>query len=304
MNFILLGGRYFALEPDKAAPRAEPVAQIGMIEVRHDSREQFRRFVGIDNAARLGEQRRRPWRRSQALRRGGRECRDARVATASPVALRAARQWPFRRQRVEHEPAADDEVDDGESARISEPQPGACAFLGAVDIDAAIKHCLHDAAMKGLRRGARTRRRPVRTFGIQQAGDRRRSLLLTRWLPLPDGRTSEDWLTLLVCCRSTALRYRCVLDNARNRIAQSPGGTTWTSGVRGNLSNVSVLHVASSGLSLQGAAWRGPECAPDCRAATIPHAGWRSGIALVLDLGADNRDAPSWPCTVASNLIL
>ncbi len=60
MNVLLLLRRDLALQPDKAlACDDEPLAHFGAVEIGQRAGEQFDRLVLVDDAARLGEQRRR-----------------------------------------------------------------------------------------------------------------------------------------------------------------------------------------------------------------------------------------------------
>src|SRR5262249_23016498 len=58
MNVALLGRCDFTLEPDEAALRRQSIAHLVDIEIGQDSREQFNRFVDVDDLARLSKQRR------------------------------------------------------------------------------------------------------------------------------------------------------------------------------------------------------------------------------------------------------
>ena len=57
IDFLLLFGRDAALHPDEALTRCKPVAKFARIYVRQHRGEQLRRFVLIDDAPRLGENR-------------------------------------------------------------------------------------------------------------------------------------------------------------------------------------------------------------------------------------------------------
>src|SRR4029079_10762800 len=56
MNFLLLLGRDFALEPDESFFGRQPLAYFSTIKIRQGRREQFDRFVLVDDPARLAEQ--------------------------------------------------------------------------------------------------------------------------------------------------------------------------------------------------------------------------------------------------------
>src|SRR5262249_36238895 len=58
MNISLLAGSDFALEPDETALRRKALADLVGVEIRQYSRQQFNRFVYVDDLAWLGEQRR------------------------------------------------------------------------------------------------------------------------------------------------------------------------------------------------------------------------------------------------------
>jgi hypothetical protein len=59
VNLLLLRRRDVPLEPGKTAFRAEPLAHLAAVEVRQHAGQELGRLVGIDDAARLREQRRR-----------------------------------------------------------------------------------------------------------------------------------------------------------------------------------------------------------------------------------------------------
>ena len=58
INFALLLGRDVALEPDETAFRRQPFAQFGGVEIGQVGGQQFGRLVDVDQAARLGVERR------------------------------------------------------------------------------------------------------------------------------------------------------------------------------------------------------------------------------------------------------
>ena len=59
MNFLLLQRRDFALQPDKALLRRQPVAHFAGVEIRQCRGQKLDRFVLVDDPARLAEQARR-----------------------------------------------------------------------------------------------------------------------------------------------------------------------------------------------------------------------------------------------------
>ena len=59
MNFLLLLGRDFALQPDEAFFRRQPLAHFAGIEIRQRCGQKLDRFILVDDPARLAEQTRR-----------------------------------------------------------------------------------------------------------------------------------------------------------------------------------------------------------------------------------------------------
>ncbi len=134
--------RDLALEPDEAALPAEPLAQLGGVEVGHHGGQQLDRLVDVDDAARLGEQRRRldVGREDFAVAVENIGARGRDRVCRSP----APRRMTVGRDREDHELRRDDAVDDGEAEHgEAEPRLGLAV---AVDV-AAVEQRLDDPAM-------------------------------------------------------------------------------------------------------------------------------------------------------------
>ncbi len=150
VHFHLLGRRDIALEPGEAAPRAEAVAHLAAVEVRHHAGEKLGRLVRVNDAARLRKQRRR-------LEVG---CQDFAVAIddvgpggRERVLAAAAHGVGIRDHRIEHEAYRDDPIDKSEPER-SGAKPG-LGLRRTVDL-LAVEQRLHEPAPP--RHGRRRRR--------------------------------------------------------------------------------------------------------------------------------------------------
>ncbi len=152
VNFLLLLGRDFALEPDEAALRRQPFAHFGGIEVRQHRRQQFNGFIDVDQLARLGKQRRRldvgGDDRAIAVenvrpRRGDGVARDA-AACAMAFAHRGEHHQPQRDNAVDR-----DEGDNGEA----EPRLGFDVAVDIVAVEQRAQRALPAGFALGLHRG-------------------------------------------------------------------------------------------------------------------------------------------------------
>ena len=140
VNFLLLLGGDFALEPDEAALRRQPLAHFAGVEIGHHRGQQFDRLVDVDQLARLGEQRR-------CLDVGG----DDGAIAVEDVGTRggdgvlgdaAARAVTVAHRREHHQTQRDDAVDTGDGDD-GEAEPGLRLHI-AVDV-VAIEQRTHRA---------------------------------------------------------------------------------------------------------------------------------------------------------------
>ena len=141
-----------ALEPDETAPRRQPLAQLGGVEIGQVCGEQFDRLVDVDEAARLGVERRHA--------HVGRQHFAVAVEDVGPrggdgvAGNHAMGDAAVGDGGEHHEPHGDDAIDDGEGDdRQSHPRPR----LGGAIAVAPVKQAAQEPAPPGLGRRGRDR---------------------------------------------------------------------------------------------------------------------------------------------------
>ena len=159
VNLLALLGRDLALEPHEAALGAEPVAQLGRVELGHRRGEQLGRLVDVDDAMGLAEQRRRAHIGREdlavAVEQVGSRGRDRIVPGDAPSGMGVGRGREHDQPR-RHDPVSEGEDQDGKP----DPGPG---LDGTIDV-AAIEQRAHQPTAPRL---YRLRLYRLRRYGLR-----------------------------------------------------------------------------------------------------------------------------------------